>query len=152
MSNYHLEPIDRPQALTGEAIKSLRQHPVQGISRRRLLRASIGGALLLWMTEVLAGTVGFLWPNLKGGFGGTVKIGSLDDVKLKNSSLPIDQGFPAYYPQAKAFVILIDTSQQRFIPGTDQTGNGTPVNVRALYQRFGVRSRAELFARVGGAR
>ncbi|HEX5452137.1 MAG TPA: hypothetical protein VFW86_07065, partial [Candidatus Limnocylindrales bacterium] len=87
MSNYHVQPIDRPQALTTEALKSLRQHPVQGISRRRLLRVSIGGGILLWLTEVLAGTIGFLWPNLAGGFGGTVKIGSLDDLKLKNSSL-----------------------------------------------------------------
>jgi cytochrome b6-f complex iron-sulfur subunit len=32
-------------------------------------------------------------------------------------------------------VILIDPSQQRFIQGEDQVGDGTSVNVRALYQR-----------------
>jgi len=42
MSNYHVEPVDRPQALSGEAIKSLRRHQVKGISRRQLLRYSIG--------------------------------------------------------------------------------------------------------------
>src|SRR5450759_2360324 len=106
MSNYHVEPVDKSQALTTEAIKSLRQHPVQGISRRRLLRISIGGVIALWLTELTAGTISFLWPNLKGGFGGLVKIGTLDDVKLANSSLPIDQGFPAYYQAARAFIIL----------------------------------------------
>lgn len=135
MSNYHVQPIDRPQALTGEAIKSLRQHPVQGISRRRLLRVSIGGGIALWLTEVLAGTVGFLWPNLQGGFGGTVKIGTLDDLKLKNSSLPIAQGFPAYVQEARAYIVLIDPERQQFVAGADKTGDGTALNVRPLYQR-----------------
>jgi cytochrome b6-f complex iron-sulfur subunit len=135
MSNYHVQPIDRPQALTSEAIKSLRQHPVQGISRRRLLRVSIGGGLLLWFTEVLAGTIGFLWPNLKGGFGGEIKLGTLADIKLKNSSLPIAQGFPAYFQEARAFIVLIDPGRQQFVPGEDVHGEGTALNVRALYQR-----------------
>jgi cytochrome b6-f complex iron-sulfur subunit len=135
MSNYHVEPIDKPQAITPAALRSLRQHPVQGISRRRLLRVSIGGAFLLWFTEVAAGSIGFLWPNLKGGFGGAVKIGKLEDVKLANSSLPISQGFPAYYQAARAFVILFDPSRQQFVPGEDKTGDGQALNVRALYQR-----------------
>jgi cytochrome b6-f complex iron-sulfur subunit len=135
MSNYHVAPVDRPQALTGEAIKSLRQHPVQGISRRRLLRVSIGGGILLWLTELAAGTIGFLWPNLAGGFGGKVTIGTLDDVKAKNSSLPINQGYPAYFQEARAFIVLIDTGRQQFVPGEDPQGDGTALNVRALYQR-----------------
>ncbi|HJW22686.1 MAG TPA: Rieske 2Fe-2S domain-containing protein [Candidatus Limnocylindrales bacterium] len=135
MSNYQVAPIDKPQALTGEAIKSLRQHPVQGISRRRLLRVSIGGGMLLWLTELAAGTIGFLWPNLAGGFGGSVKIGKLDDIKTKNSSLPIAQGFPAYYQEARAYIVLIDTGRQQFVPGQDVHGDGTALNVRALYQR-----------------
>jgi cytochrome b6-f complex iron-sulfur subunit len=135
MSNYHVEPVDKSQAITSQAIKSLRQHPVQGISRRRLLRLSIGGAFALWLTEVTAGTIGFLWPNTKGGFGGIVKIGTLDDVKTANSSLPINQGFPAYYPAARAFIVLYDPSRQQFVPGVDKTGDGAALNVRALYQR-----------------
>jgi cytochrome b6-f complex iron-sulfur subunit len=135
MSNYHVEPADKPQALTTEAIKSLRQHPVQGISRRRLLRVSIGGAVALWLTELTAGTIGFLWPNLKGGFGGAVRIGTLDDVKAANSSLPVAEGFPAYYQDARSFIVLHDPGKQQFVPGEDKTGDGTALNVRALYQR-----------------
>jgi cytochrome b6-f complex iron-sulfur subunit len=56
-------------------------------------------------------------------------------VIAANSALPINEGFPAYDGGAKAFVILVDPSQQRFIPGEDATGDGTNVNVRALYQR-----------------
>ncbi|HEX5013624.1 MAG TPA: Rieske 2Fe-2S domain-containing protein [Candidatus Limnocylindrales bacterium] len=135
MSNYHVEPVDRPQALSGEAIKSLRRHQVKGISRRQLLRYSIGGAMAVWLLEVTAGTIGFIWPNLSGGFGGKVRIGTLDEIKLLNSSLPIADGFPAYFPEARAYVVLMDTGRQQFVPGEDTSGDGTALNVRSLYQR-----------------
>ena len=135
MSNYHLAPADKPQALTPQALRSLRQDPVQGISRRTLLRRSIGGAALLWITEVAAGSIGFLWPNSRGGFGGEIEIGTIDDVKAQNSSIPFAQGFPAYYQQARAYIVLVDTSRQEFVPGEDEEGDGTALNVRALYQR-----------------
>ena len=135
MSNYHVQPIDKPAALTKEAIKSLRNQQVGGLSSRRLLRTALGTGIGLWLLEVLAGTVAFAWPNLKGGFGAPVEIGDLETVKLQNSSLPIDQGFPAYYAEARAFVMLVDPGQQRFLAGEDTIGDGTALNVRALYQR-----------------
>jgi cytochrome b6-f complex iron-sulfur subunit len=135
MSNYHVEPVDRPQALSSEAIKSLRSAQVKGVSRRQILRYSLGGAMGLWGIELLAGTIGFLWPNLTGGFGGKVRIGTLDDVKLQNTALPIDEGFPAYVPEARAFIVLIDPARQQFIPGEDTSGDGSALNVRGLYQR-----------------
>lgn len=135
MSNYQVEPVSRPGALTGEALRSLRESRVQGLSRRQLLRASLGGGVGLWLIEVSAGTIGFLWPSLAGGFGAPIKIGTLDDIKLANASLPIDEGFPAYDPGARAFVILVDPGRQEFVPGEDTSGDGTALNVRALYQR-----------------
>jgi cytochrome b6-f complex iron-sulfur subunit len=135
MSNYHVEPAARPAALTKEAIKSLRKEQVSGVSRRQLLRAALGTGLGLWLLEISAGTIGFIWPNLSGGFGGKLEIGTLDDIKTINSNLPIADGFPAYFPFARSFVILMDTAQQRFNPGEDTTGDGTALNVRALYQR-----------------
>jgi cytochrome b6-f complex iron-sulfur subunit len=135
MSNYHVEPVDRPQALSGEAIKSLRRHQVKGVSRRQLLRYSVGGAMAVWLLEVTAGSIGFLWPNLSGGFGGKVRIGTLDEIKLLNSSLPIADGFPAYFPEARAYVVLMNTGQQQFVQGEDTSGDGTALNVRSLYQR-----------------
>jgi cytochrome b6-f complex iron-sulfur subunit len=135
MSNYHLEPAQKPQALTPQALRSLRQDPVQGISRRTLLRRSIGGAVLLWLTEITLGSIGFLWPNVKGGFGSVISIGKFDDIKSANSSIPFTNGFPAYYQAARAYIVLMDTTHQSFVPGTDVTGDGTALNVRALYQR-----------------
>ena len=135
MSNYHVEPAAKPQALTKEAIKSLRKQQVQGLSRRQLMRFAVGTGIGLWLLEISAGTIALIWPNLSGGFGGQLAIGTLDDVKNQNSTLPIDEGFPAYYSFARSFVMLVDPAQQRFVPGEDTTGDGTALNVRALYQR-----------------
>jgi cytochrome b6-f complex iron-sulfur subunit len=135
MSNYQVEPVHKPQALTTEALKALRHEQVQGISRREILRGSLAAGIGLGLLEFTAGTIGFLWPNLQGRFGGEVRIGTFEDVKNANPALPIDQGFPAYYQDARAFVVLIDPNQQRFIPGDDTTGDGVALNVRALYQR-----------------
>ena len=135
MSNYHVEPIDKPKALTPQAIKALRKEQVQGLSRRQLMRVALGAGVGLFTLEALAGTVAFAWPNLSKGFGGVLKIGTLDDVKAADSNLPISEGFPAYFAEARAFVVLKDPSQQRFLPGEDTTGDGSALNVRALYQR-----------------
>ena len=135
MSNYHVEPMDKPAALTKEAIKALRKEQVQGLSRRQLMRSAIGIGLGLWTVELLAGTLGFLWPNLAGGFGAPIVIGTLDEIKAQNAALPIDEGYPAYYAKARAFVMLVDPGQQGYFAGEDTSGDGTALNVRALYQR-----------------
>jgi cytochrome b6-f complex iron-sulfur subunit len=135
MSNYHVEPASEPQALSKEAIKSLRHEQVQGISRRTLIRTSLGAAIGLWLLELAAGSLGFLWPAIASGNRSQVRVGTFKDVKTANSQLPVDEGFPAYYQDAKSFVVLIDPSRQEFIPGEDKTGDGTALNVRAMYQR-----------------
>jgi cytochrome b6-f complex iron-sulfur subunit len=135
VSNYKVEAIDQPKALTSQALKSLRHQQVQGISRRSLLRGSLLGAIVVMLTEASAATIGFIWPNLSGGFGGKVKIGTFDDLKLQNSSLPIADGFPAYVQEARAYIVLINPARQQFLPGTDTTGDGSALNVRPLYQR-----------------
>lgn len=135
MSNYHPEPYAKPQALTSESLKSMRHQQVQGLSRRQLLRGSLAGGVTLWLLEVTAGTLGFLWPNLQGEFGGEVEVGTFDDLKAQNSTLPINEGFPAYVANARAFIVLVNPGRQGFVPGEDTTGDGTALNVRALYQR-----------------
>lgn len=135
MSHYQVEPADKPKALTAQTIKALRHEEVQGISRRRLLRTTIGAGFALWLLEVTAGTLGFLWPNLEGGFGGKVKIGTLDTLKKANVGLPIAEGYPAYVQEARAYIMLVDPARQEFVAGEDPTGDGAALNVRALYQR-----------------
>ena len=82
MSNYHVESVDKPAALTPAALKSLRHEQVQGMSRRQLMRVALGAGVGLGTLELLAGTVAFAWPNLRKGFGGVLKIGTYPEELL----------------------------------------------------------------------
>ena len=135
MSHYQVEPADQSKALTAQTIKALRHEEVQGISRRRLMRTTIGAGCGLWLLEVTAGTLGFLWPNLEGGFGGKVQVGTFDTLKNQNAGLPFAEGYPVYFQEARAFIMLVDATRPEFVSGEDLTGDGTALNVRALYQR-----------------
>lgn len=129
--------IDGNGPLAGPALRARRDGTstrAAGMSRRQLLRRALGAAGTIWMVEVLAGTVGFLWPTL-GGSLKAVRIGTLQDVIQRNPGIPVADGFPAYFPEASAFVVLVDPAKGRFVPGSDPTADGTTVNVRALYQR-----------------
>jgi cytochrome b6-f complex iron-sulfur subunit len=128
---------DRPHALTSAGIRALRQVPGSGISRRQLLRWSLGGAVAVWLTELTVGTVGFLWPNLRGGFGGTVIIGDINAVasKMDVAGTSLKDGAPAHFLEARAFVMLVNPRRYEFIPGADPLGDGAHTNVRTLYQR-----------------
>ena len=64
MSNYQVEPADRPQALSKEAIKALRKEQVQGVRAAQVLRTALGAGVGLWLTELTAGTIGFIWPAI----------------------------------------------------------------------------------------
>lgn len=136
MSNWQVEPADRPAALTPQAIRALRGAQDEGISRRQLLRVSLGSAVGLWLIELTAGTVGFLWPNLTGGFGSKVLIGDLEALAAKPATqgTSVREGAPAYLPEARAFVALVDPSAP-IKPGESPTGDGQETNLRTLYQR-----------------
>ena len=123
MSNYHVEAVDQPKALTKEALKALRKEQVQGLSRRRLLRRSLGGGVALWLAEVSAGTLGFLWPNLVGGFGGKVLIGTFNDLKLQNCQPADRPGLPGLRAgRARLHRPHGHERRQEFTPGTDTDG------------------------------
>ena len=98
MSNYHVEPASKPQALTKEALKSLRNEAPKGLSRRQLLRTSLGAAVGLWLLEVGAGTISFLWPNLSGGFGGEVDDRHVRRHQEHERRPPDRRGLPGLLP------------------------------------------------------
>ncbi len=138
MSNWQVAPDDRPTALTGEALKALRSETTRGISRRQFLRRALAGGIAVWLVELTAGTLGFLWPNLAGGFGGLITIGDIDAAVANPATVGTGGGFkagaPAYFQTAQSFVVLVDTDRG-FVPGTSPMGDGAATNVRTLYQR-----------------
>jgi cytochrome b6-f complex iron-sulfur subunit len=128
------DPAEVGQPLSARAIATVRNHPTAGMSRRSLLRRSLGLGVGVAALEGLLGMLSFVWPKTARG-SARVRVGTLDDLIALNGSLPIDDGFPAYVADARAFVITIDPSRGSWNPGADPTGDGTALNVRALSQR-----------------
>ena len=77
------------------------------LSRRELLRKALLAGVVVWGIEAAALAIGGLWPT--GSRASTkVRVGTLDELIAANPGLPIDEGFPAYIPAARAFVMLLD--------------------------------------------
>ena len=120
-------------AIHSRVLVALRHDPTSGLSRRTLLRRSLAAAAGLSIVEALAGTVGFLW-SASSAAPARIRVGTKEDLIARNAGLPIEDGFPAYVPDARAFILTIDPTRG-WQAGSDPTGDGTALNVRALSQR-----------------
>jgi len=126
----------RPTTLTPLALDAMRHGVVAGLSRRQLLRRAIGLGIGLGLLEVTAGSLRFLWSATAVGFAGPIVVGTLDDL-LAMPAVPgtsLRDGVPAYVHKAKAYVQLLDPARG-LVDGESPKGDGTTVNVRALYER-----------------
>jgi cytochrome b6-f complex iron-sulfur subunit len=121
-------------AVPAPVLRARRAQQVEGLTRRTLMRRAIGAGIGLWVLELLGGTAGFLWSAVAMA-APKVAVGTLADLIAANPGLPIREGFPAYVPAARAFVVLVDPGRGRWQAGIDPTGDGVALNVRALSQR-----------------
>jgi len=75
--------------------------PVKAVSRRDFFRGTLVGSLLVFGAEFGAGTLVFLWPNLRGGFGATIPAGSIEDIRREIQ----DSGQPVYVGTGRFYVV-----------------------------------------------
>ena len=136
MGNWKLARWQEPRTLTRDVLREMRQGRPAGLSRRTLIRRSIGAGVGLWLLEVTGGILGFLWPNLSRGFGGTIELGDITTVAGNPAiqGVTLQDGAPAYYSLARTYVQLIDPARG-FADGASSDGSGEATNVRTLYQR-----------------
>jgi cytochrome b6-f complex iron-sulfur subunit len=105
--------------------------PVKVVSRRDFFRRSMLTSLLVFGAEFGGGTIGFLWPNLKGGFGSQIAAGSLADIKQQIQS---SGGQPVYNGTGRFYIIPwggTSASGQADYSGEGVTAQG----IMPLYQR-----------------
>src|SRR6188472_1775539 len=122
------------EVLPAPSLKALRAMQTGGFSRRTLLRGALGAGVGLLAVEWLGGSLAFAW-SAGSAAAPKVRVGTLDDLVAINPDLPIREGFPTYVPSARAFIVVVDPAIGGFQPGSDATGNGAALNVRALSQR-----------------
>lgn len=136
MGNWKLARWQEPRTLTRDVLREMRRGRPAGMSRRTLIRRSIGAGVGLWLLEVTGGLLGFLWPNLSRGFGGTIELGDITAVSGNPAvqGVTLQDGAPAYYSLARTYVQLRDPARG-FDDGTSTDGSGDTTNVMTLYQR-----------------
>lgn len=136
MGNWKLTRAEEPQALTEPVLREMRSGRTGGLTRRQLIRRSIGAAVALWLMEIGTGSIGFLWPNLSRGFGGQINLGDYETVSTSPEvqGLTLKDGAPSYFPTARTFVLL-RVPNLGFQDGDSPDGEGTVTNVLTLYQK-----------------
>ena len=121
-------------AIDGPALRATRTSQERGLSRRQLMRRAVGAGVGLWLVEVTAGCTAFLWSAATLG-GGRTRVGTYDELLIRNGDLPVADGFPAYVGEAQAFIVIVDPTRHGWTTGVDSKGEGSALNVRALSKR-----------------
>lgn len=83
--------------------------PPGEISRRTFMRRMVGWGVGLLSLEFLGGTFAFLYPNLSGGLGGLIEIGSAKDIITQFPDWA--KGQPYTYQKARLFLVNVPASK-----------------------------------------
>jgi len=73
------------------------------LSRRSFMRRVLGVGVGLLSLEFFGGSLAFLWPNLSGGFGGILTIGSVADIEAASPGWT--KGVPYSFTPGRLFLI-----------------------------------------------
>lgn len=102
------------------------------MSRRSFMRRMLGVGVGLLSLEFLGGTLAFLWPNLTGGLGGQIEIGTAADI---NGQQPAwKTGEPYIYTKARLFFVNVPAGKS-LVEGSNQTVEDPGDQVLALYRK-----------------
>ena len=135
MSNYHVEPVDRPQALSGEAIKSLRRAQVKGISRRHCCATRSAGRWPSGCSRSPPARSASSGRTCRAASAARSGSGRSSEIKLAERVAPDRRGLPGLLPGGTGVHRADEPGASSSSPGEDTSGDGTALNVRALYQR-----------------
>ena len=109
-----------------------------GVTRRKFFGRAVGAVFGLFMLQFALAGLAFFWPKLKGGFGTTIKAGSVTDLKAE--VLQAGVVMPKAIPAAQAWIIpfeidLLDSSQFAEVPFVVAGGEDDGVGLMALWHR-----------------
>lgn len=119
--------------------------PIGEMSRRTFMRRVLGLGIGILTLEFLAGTVNFLWPNIRSGLGGKIPVGSAADIVTQQDTWATGEPYPfqpariflVNVPAAKSLVETPDNPKNVPDPG-DKVGadiQPTDRSVMALYRK-----------------
>ena len=92
--------------------------PVGEMSRRNFMRRVFWAATGLLTIEFLAGTVNFLWPNVRSGLGGKFTIGKASDIAGTQATWTTGQPFA--FAKARVFFVNVPAAKS-LVEGSNET-------------------------------
>jgi cytochrome b6-f complex iron-sulfur subunit len=102
--------------------------PVRVMQRRDFFRRGLLTSVLIFGAEFGLGTIAFLWPNLRGGFGSKIAAGTVADIKAQ-----LAQGEPVYNGAGRFYLVPWEGTPS---PQADYPAEGvTAEGIMPLYQR-----------------
>ena len=84
--------------------------PVGELSRRGFLRRVLGVGTAILSLEFAAGTLNFLWPQLREGLGAKFRVGTIADVLLGEPRFA--NGWPYAYSPAQVFLVNVPAAME----------------------------------------
>jgi cytochrome b6-f complex iron-sulfur subunit len=119
--------------------------PVGEMSRRTFMRRVLGLGVGILTLEFLAGTLDFLWPNIRSGLGGKIPAGTAKEIVTQQAEWATGLPFPIQparaflvnVPAAKSLVDNPDNPKSTPDPGDKVGPKVAPVDasVLALYRK-----------------
>ena len=104
------------------------------ITRRSFMRRMLGVGVGILGLQFLGGTVAMLWPNLAGGLGGRVRLGTAAAIAQANPTWAA--GYPYAYNQARLFLVNVPAGKALASGETvNMPDPGGAENLLALYRK-----------------
>jgi cytochrome b6-f complex iron-sulfur subunit len=106
--------------------------PIGEMSRRSFLRRILWVGTGILTIEFLAGTLNFLWPNVRSGLGGKFTLGSAKDIAGAQASWV--EGQPFGFSKARVFFINVPAAESLVLGSGDKVADPGD-KVLALYRK-----------------
>ena len=107
--------------------------PFGEMSRRRFLRRMLGVGLGVVLLEFGAGTLNFLWPQIREGLGAKFKVGTIDTVLAAQPSFANGQPFP--YNPARVFLVNVPAAKELAMGNQVSMPNPAAADLLALWRK-----------------
>lgn len=106
--------------------------PIGEMSRRSFMRRVFWAATGLLTLEFLAGSVNFLWPNVRTGLGGKFTLGKASDIAGAQASWT--EGQPYAFGKARVFFVNVPAAKA-LVSGSGDKVADPGTDVLALYRK-----------------
>ena len=106
--------------------------PIGEMSRRGFMRRMLGVGVAILSVEFLAGTVNFLWPNVRSGLGGKLTIGTAAEIIANDPAWAT--GTPFAFNRARLFFLNVPAAKG-LVDGSGVSVDDPGGEVLALYRK-----------------